>query len=605
MKKYTHLTVIVLILFQLLSVAKSQKLERQEAVAAYIYNFAKNIHWQDENSINVFKFLVIGDADDVSKELNNLSKTKKLRDKPIKIISSPYLKDIDNINLIYLPNNQCKNIIELYDKIEGKNILLVSDGCEDKRFIMINLYEKNKNQLSFEINKANIINQNLSFDSELLLIGGTEIDVASLYRKSQYNLRTMQKNIDKISDSLKNLQTNIQSSINLINEQQTAISRQKILLEEQLNKIKNDEDLIKSQRGILVSQQKAIDNKNQILKDKLNELKKEQDELECHEQILKNRQKQIEELNKEIKGKNLILGSQSETIVKQKQLLYLSIIVGILIVSLVIAIYIGYRKNKQKSQILASQKREIGRKLNEVEKLNEQLKSADQYKSIFLASMSHELRTPLNSIIGYTGILLMGMTGQLNDEQIKQLNKIKNNSKHLLSLINDILDISKIEADKVELQIEDFNLRDLINQIVEIIYPKAVEKNLELTASVKDDLIISSDVRRIKQVIINLVTNAVNYSETGKIDIKAEKLSDKNFRVSVKDTGIGISEEDMQRLFQPFQQIDTTLTKKTSGTGLGLYLCRKLMKLLGGDIFVKSELGKGSEFYIEMPIKNN
>jgi signal transduction histidine kinase len=185
------------------------------------------------------------------------------------------------------------------------------------------------------------------------------------------------------------------------------------------------------------------------------------------------------------------------------------------------------------------------------------------------------------------------------------LNKVKSNAKHLLSLINDILDISKIEADKIELNPEEFDLKDIVNEVIEIMNPKVMEKQLEMTTEIPDNLIIYTDTRRIKQVLLNLVSNAVNYTETGNIHIYAKKLSDNKFKLSVTDTGIGISEKEITRLFQPFQQIDSSLAKKNKGTGLGLYLCKKIMTLLKGDINVESEPGKGSKFYIEMPVKLN
>ncbi len=233
----------------------------------------------------------------------------------------------------------------------------------------------------------------------------------------------------------------------------------------------------------------------------------------------------------------------------------------------------------------------------------ERLKELDKLKSIFLASMSHELRTPLNSIIGYTGIMLMGMTGKLSDEQHQQLSRVKNNAKHLLNLINDILDISKIEAGRVELSPEDINLLQLVTETVEIVHVKAAEKNIEIHTDVPADLIIRTDLRRITQVILNLLSNAVNYTDKGSVWVKARLLDNSRFRLSVIDTGYGIPESEIPRLFQPFQQIDQSLTKQNKGTGLGLYLCRKLLTMLNGEVFVKSKAGEGSEFYFEMPVK--
>jgi PAS domain S-box-containing protein len=246
---------------------------------------------------------------------------------------------------------------------------------------------------------------------------------------------------------------------------------------------------------------------------------------------------------------------------------------------------------------------QVQERTRELSESVERLKDLDKLKSIFLASMSHELRTPLNSIIGYTGIMIMGMTGSLSEEQLKQLSRVKNNAKHLLSLINDILDISKIEAGRVELSPEDIVLSKLVKEAVETVQLKAAEKGIEIYTEVPENLTIRTDLRRINQVILNLLSNAVNYTDTGYIKVIAIPIGDYKFRLSVIDTGRGVTENDLSRLFQPFQQIDFSLTKKNKGTGLGLYLCRKLMTLLKGEVFVKSEEGKGSEFYFEMPVK--
>ena len=187
------------------------------------------------------------------------------------------------------------------------------------------------------------------------------------------------------------------------------------------------------------------------MESQLEKIDKQRLELEQQDGVLLEKQKNIEQLNSQINLKNEILGNQVKVIQRQKIIVILSLTVGALTILVIIMIFNSYRKNKQKNILLTNQKLEIEENFDQLKKLNKRLKNADYYKSIFLASMSHELRTPLNSIIGYTGIMLMGMTGELNEEQLKQLSKVKNNANHLLSLINDILDISKIEAGKVEL----------------------------------------------------------------------------------------------------------------------------------------------------------
>ncbi len=238
----------------------------------------------------------------------------------------------------------------------------------------------------------------------------------------------------------------------------------------------------------------------------------------------------------------------------------------------------------------------------ELASANERLLELDRMKSMFLASMSHELRTPLNSIIGFSGILMMGMAGELNPEQKKQLEMVRSSADHLLELINDILDISKIESGKVTLSIETFNLNDIAHEVLTSIQPLAQNKGLQLFVEGVKAIHVESDRRRIKQILMNLVGNSVKFTDKGFIKINVKSLDDHSVTVEVGDTGIGINEEEMGKLFNPFQQLDMTSTKKFEGTGLGLYLSKKILTLLHGDITVSSRYGKGSAFTFVIPI---
>lgn len=238
----------------------------------------------------------------------------------------------------------------------------------------------------------------------------------------------------------------------------------------------------------------------------------------------------------------------------------------------------------------------------EIEQANIRLKELDRLKSMFIASMSHELRTPLNSIIGFTGIILQGMAGEINEEQRKQLTMVKNSANHLLALINDVIDVSKIEAGKVELLLEEFNLSALAQEVENSFEVAAEKKGLKMSLEVPKRLTIKSDERRIKQVLVNLVNNAVKFTDRGKIKIKvAEK--DRRVEVSVRDTGMGIRKEDVDRLFKAFSQVSSEGKLKQEGTGLGLYLSKKIVNLLSGEIKAESEFGKGSVFTFTLPLK--
>jgi len=231
----------------------------------------------------------------------------------------------------------------------------------------------------------------------------------------------------------------------------------------------------------------------------------------------------------------------------------------------------------------------------------EQAEVADRLKSAFLATMSHELRTPLNSIIGFTSILLQGLAGPLNDEQTKQLNMVRESGRHLLNLINDVLDISKIEAGQLEISPKPFDMRETVEKVVQRLAPMAEEKGLALVAKVAPEVgRIVSDRRRVEQILTNLANNAVKFTDKGEVRVECQ-VSGEQVLTSVVDTGIGIKPEDMGKLFKVFQQVDSGLARQHEGTGLGLSICKRLVEMLGGEIRAETEWGKGSTFTFALP----
>ena len=232
----------------------------------------------------------------------------------------------------------------------------------------------------------------------------------------------------------------------------------------------------------------------------------------------------------------------------------------------------------------------------------ETAEQASRAKSDFLANMSHELRTPLNAIIGFAEILRDELVGTVNAEQKECINDIHISGQHLLEMINDILDLSKIEAGKMVLQLEEFSVVEAVEEVNAIITALAVKKNLELTLTYNRDDMIQADRVKFKQIFYNLLSNAVKFTpESGKVSTRLE-VTATELRAEVSDTGIGIAKADQAKLFAPFTQIDTSKSRRYGGTGLGLALTRRLIMLHGGEISVKSQEGKGSNFALRMPL---
>ncbi|MES0364022.1 MAG: ATP-binding protein [Desulfobacteria bacterium] len=243
------------------------------------------------------------------------------------------------------------------------------------------------------------------------------------------------------------------------------------------------------------------------------------------------------------------------------------------------------------------------RLFREIEAKGRELEIASKHKSDFLANMSHELRTPLNAILGYTELIIDKIYGDVPENIQEVLERVEKNGRHLLGLINDVLDLSKIEAGQLLLSLDDYSMKEVVHTVFTSVESLAAEKNLELKVSVSPEVAHGKgDQQRISQVFLNLVGNAIKFTEAGEVRVEATASND-NFVVSVSDTGPGLSEADKQMIFEEFHQVDGSSTRKKGGTGLGLSIAKRIVEMHGGRIWVESTVGKGSTFWFTLPVR--
>jgi signal transduction histidine kinase len=258
---------------------------------------------------------------------------------------------------------------------------------------------------------------------------------------------------------------------------------------------------------------------------------------------------------------------------------------------------------QERNELLEQQNQELERQRQQIQHQNLRLLEVSRLKSQFLATMSHELRTPLNAIIGFSQMLLRPNKGTLTTQQRDMVERILKNGKNLLTLLTDILDFSKVEAGRLDLKPEPFDLSELVHSTVEELRCLAEQKRLNLQVSMHllDPLVVN-DPNRLRQILINLLSNAIEFTETGSVEVEV-KGDQERLAIAVRDTGVGIASEDLEQIFEPFRQLDQSSTRKHPGTGLGLAITDSLVRMMQGQISVESQVGEGSIFQVQFPRK--
>lgn len=592
---------------------KATALDKQKITVSYLYNFAKNIEWPNQSAMTSFDIGVYGGYNPVlMDELKVLQQRVKLRGLPITVNQVSRIEMLGKYHLVYIEQASAKTIGEAYDALEGKPVLLVTHAYQDKQFVMINLLPTADDRLKFEVNKSNIINHGLTPLPELILNGGTEIDVAKLYREGQASLVTLQKQLQGREKALHELSLSIQKQ----QATNTQMEQQMASLAESIEK---SDALIARQTLQLQEQQVQIEASIEERENLLREVAQRTQELDTQQQHLNAILKEIDAREKRLTFLNDTIQSQENTILKQKDaivnldelvdsqkvaLRYLwgSVILGAL---LIVTVFVAYNIKRRDNLRLAAHSQDLQMARDRLAIAKRKAEDASQAKSEFLSLMSHELRTPLQAIIGYTEVVIEELKLADDEHHVRDLTRVIANSERLLKLINSVLDLAKIESGRMDLDLTEVKLSSLVDEALATVAPLLEQNAIRLHLDVDDgEFLPKADPEKLLHILINLLGNAIKFAPNGQVRIKAYHQPKRIF-ISISDSGIGISAEQQANIFDPFKQADSGTTRKFQGSGLGLSITRQLCELMGGTIRVESELGAGAKFIVELPLPIN
>lgn len=570
--------------------------------AALIFQLAQHVNYPELENTSTLNIGFLNDSE-TYKEFDFFLKNNEISGKRASIQLLSEISEIGDLHILVVSKKHNKNISELWNISQAQNILLITDQCPDLKYVMINLhYNEQTSGFSFELNKSNFTATGFEFDTELLLLGGQEVDIIEIYREMRDSLDVMEQNlrhyiseIELKNNSILQQEDEITLSKIKIDSLHTSLSaiEQKTLINLDQYQIINDK--LKSQQRVfnLISGQIKH---GQILKDSLNRtvLSLEQQKQE-HRMMLDSLIILGREQDKLLTEQADILSSKEDMIVLQSKFLIILALFGAAILLIVILTYQAFKNKHKLSTKLVHL---VDERTAELAVAKNKAEESDRLKSAFIANISHEIRTPLNSILGFSELLT---DNDLEDsDRQNYIGLVQSGGNQLLAIIGNIINISVIESGELEIQPEAFALHELLNNTY-LKFKKLNQSDLIKFELVNNEpLEIISDTNRLNQILDNIIGNAFKYTEEGSITL-GYKIIDKMVQFRVADTGEGISESASLKIFDRFYRVGNN--KKTiPGTGLGLAITKSLVEKMGGRIWVEPNLPKGTIFYFTLPL---
>ena len=593
--------------------ALGAEIQRDELVALYIFRLAEQIQWANESRIERYRIHLVDASLGIAAELADIARVKKLHGKPFAVSRSPEPELPAGAHIAFVAGNRSGAYPTLFEQAEGRNLLLISDGLADQRLVMVNLVENAEKQIRFEINKANILNQGLGVHPDIVLLGGTEIDVAALYWEARLSLQEEERHTAALESTRVEQTRVIESQQARIAASEKEIEVQRALVGTQREQIRTQEEVLQDQEreraeleAELETLRQDLQRQETTLREREEELGRQQAEIDKRSTILEQQARRIGAQDVRIQEQERILEEIGAALAAQRRILALVSAVALLVLGLAVAIYVLYRQKQRSNRTLAEQARQLEVSGRALALAKEEAEIANQAKSAFVSNISHELRTPLNAILGFSQLMVRDLAIPASGRE--RLSLINRSGEHLLEMIDEVLNFSRIEAGRLELHPESFDLHQTLADIGAMIRSRALARGLGFTLELEPDLErrVCADQGKLWQVLINLLGNAVKFTKSGGVALRARSTAAADatllLTLEVEDTGIGIPADEVEAIFAPFTQAEgSPLSGK--GTGLGLAITRSFVQLMGGRIGVESTPGKGSLFRVELPVE--